>query len=85
VNDEDSDQMKVERRRHFEALASEEGNGASPIAAGGEIVTVHPLADEYDLLSRLGIRPEECVSVDSYWSIDGDVVFLQLIAASPDT
>jgi hypothetical protein len=74
--------MKSQRRRDFEDRAAGDARGVMALAAGGEIVTIHPLADEHDLLSTLDIRPEECIAVDGYWSIGGDVVFLQLVTAN---
>jgi hypothetical protein len=81
MNDENAEEMKTRRRRDFEARAADEAQPPMTLAAGGEIVTIHPLADEQELLSRLGIRPEECRSVDGYWRVGGDVVFLQVSTA----
>jgi hypothetical protein len=49
---------------------------------GWEYVTVHPMADEAALLSSLGMRPEDCTSVDCYWAARGDVVFLQVVTSA---
>jgi len=51
--------MKSQRRSDFESRAAHEPHGAIALAAGGEIVTIHPLADEFELLAKLGIRPEQ--------------------------
>lgn len=77
--------MRSQRRRDFEFRAASEPHGAMPLAAGGQIVTIHPLADELDILSKLNLRPEQCTSVDGYWSIGGDVVFLQVNTAIADS
>jgi hypothetical protein len=73
LTEKSSDEMRSQRLQDFKTRA-----GAMPLGAGGEIVTIHPLADEPELVSRLGITPEECTSVDGYWCIGEDVVFLQL-------
>lgn len=44
-----------------------------------EYIPVHPLADEVDLLCRLGVSPEQCVSVDCYWRFGDDVALLQVV------
>jgi hypothetical protein len=33
-------------------------------------VTIHPLADETEMLERLNIKPEQCFLCDSWWVID---------------
>lgn len=73
--------MKGERLRDFAARVANDAQGAIALRHGGEILTIHPLADEHAILIRLGLRPEDCMSVDGYWSIGGDVVFLQLNTA----
>jgi hypothetical protein len=39
---------------------------------------VHLFADDHSLLERYGVKPEQCLKVDAYWKIYGDVVFLQV-------
>jgi hypothetical protein len=39
---------------------------------------VHPTSDESDLLTELGIRPEDCRSADAYWRYRDSVYFVQL-------
>ena len=43
-------------------------------------VTVHPFADEPELLRELEMRPEDCSSADVWWNTGRDVVLLQLVA-----
>ena len=42
-------------------------------------IPIHPFADEPEILERLEISPAACYSVDAYWEIQGDVVFLETI------
>ncbi len=53
---------------------------SSVIVSGalGEYIPIHPMANQTELLRELGIEPANCVAVDSYWYVDGDVVFLQI-------
>jgi hypothetical protein len=44
---------------------------------GWEYLPVHPFADEAELLGRLGMRPEDCVSVDAWWGIDEDATLVE--------
>jgi hypothetical protein len=48
------------------------------VTEGGEVLLIHPLADEHDVLQQLKMTPENCVAVDGYWAVRGDVVFLQV-------
>ena len=45
---------------------------------GWEYIAVHPMSDDTDLLTRLGMKPEQCIGVDCYWFVSGDMVFLQV-------
>ena len=44
---------------------------------GWEYIPIHPFADEPADLARLKLRPEDCLLVDAWWSIDGDATLLQ--------
>jgi hypothetical protein len=44
---------------------------------GWEYIPVHPFGDESEVLTRLGLQPEDCRSVDAWWGIDGDATLLQ--------
>lgn len=44
---------------------------------GWRYIPIHPFADELEILERLVISPADCVAVDAYWEIEGDVVFLE--------
>src|SRR5262245_18369813 len=47
---------------------------------GWEYIAVHPLADESILLHSLEMTPDDCTSVDCYWSTQDDVVFLKVLS-----
>jgi hypothetical protein len=40
--------------------------------------TVHPLADQTDLLGRLNISPAECIVCDLYWPLADGVAFVSV-------
>lgn len=73
-----------QRKKRLRDFASRVSSGGRKLQSKGEIVCVHPLADETDLLDKLGITPADCTSVDGYWAVDGDVVFLQVNSTSAD-
>ena len=50
----------------------------------GEYLPVHPFADESELLVKLNMKPELCRSVDAYWRIDNDVIFIQVGLSADD-
>src|SRR5690242_11725851 len=39
-------------------------------------VTIHPLADEHEILRRLGLAPDKCIACDLYWAIQNRVAFV---------
>ena len=47
-------------------------------------ITVHPFADERDLLARLEMQPEECRNADVWWHTGNDVVLLSMVAAGKE-
>lgn len=49
----------------------------------GQYLTIHPLADEAELLKRLGIQPADCTSADAYWFTGRDVVLLSVSSREP--
>ena len=42
---------------------------------------MHPFADKPELLARLQLRPEDCLSADAWWGIDEDATLLQSAVA----
>jgi hypothetical protein len=46
-----------------------------------DVITLHPLADEPDILDALSMAPEECLSCDLYWAFRGRVVFVSVFSA----
>ncbi len=58
-------------------------SGNPPPLAGYECVMVHPLADDTEILAKIGWSPERCLAVDVYWRIGDDVVLLQVCSAWP--
>jgi len=44
---------------------------------GWEYIPIHPFGDEPEVLTRLGLRPEDCHSADAWWGIDGDATLMQ--------
>jgi hypothetical protein len=66
------------RMRDFNARARDAPEAGFEDPSVGEYIAVNPLADEVDLLDRLGISPSQCTKVDCYWKRGGDVCFLQV-------
>lgn len=42
--------------------------------------TIHPFADDNELLNKINVTPENCQSVDGYWHMKSDISFIQLSA-----
>ncbi len=70
------------RLRDFEKRLAADG-GNPPALAPYECVLVHPLADDHELLVRIEWSSEKCTSVDAYWRLGNDVVFLQVCSPWP--
>ena len=49
-----------------------------------QYITVHPFADEPELLARLGLHPEDCQKADVWWHTGEDVVLLQTVAVGEE-
>jgi len=43
-------------------------------------VTIHPLADEAEILQRLNMSPEECTACDLYWALGQEIAFVSVNA-----
>ena len=71
-----------QRLRDFEHRRNAD-DGNPPALNGYECVLVHPLADESERLARLNYAAEKCTSVDAYWRLGYDVVFLQVSTPWP--
>ena len=50
-----------------------------------QYTTIHPFADDTELLNKLNIAPEDCRSVDAYWHMESDISFLQVFAHNDST
>ena len=66
------------RLEDFESRSKEDPTTIVHDALLGSYIAVNPMADEADLLARLGISSLECRKVDLYWKREGDVYFLQV-------
>ena len=49
---------------------------------GWRYIAIHPFADDLELLKRLDLSPDRCMSVDAYWECASDIYFLQVEAVS---
>ena len=47
-------------------------------------VTVHPLADETELLQRLGLFGGDCKICDFYWAVGDQLAFVSVIAGESE-
>jgi hypothetical protein len=67
------------RIRDFRDRARRDPNGPLVHPVGvGESVTLHPFSDDHCLVGKLGMSPSDCLGVDAYWLIHGDVVFVRV-------
>ncbi len=66
------------RLADFDARARFDPEGLFEDASVGSYIAVHPMADEEEVLKRLGVTRDTCTSVDCYWKYDDDVYFLQV-------
>lgn len=46
----------------------------------GRYITIHPMANETELLAHLGMSASSCISVDLYWQYEDDVRFVEIVA-----
>jgi len=68
------------RLAHFAARIDVDPQAYRDAAELGCYVTVNPMADEPELLSRLGIVASSCTKVDLYWKYANEVRFVQVQA-----
>src|SRR5262245_15599660 len=73
MNQEQRDRLDDFRRR-----AAFDAESVFEDPSVGSYIAVHPMADENEVLTRLGLAPEACTRVDCYWKWDDDVYFLQI-------
>lgn len=66
------------RIRNFERRARYDGDVRTH--RDWRYVTVHPFADEAELLERLALSPNDCKTADAWWHTGTDVVLIQTIA-----
>jgi hypothetical protein len=67
------------RLRDFEQRARFAPDDVQNLPGLGCYITVHPMADESDLLRKLGIDRSACREVDLYWATGDDVSFVQVM------
>lgn len=51
----------------------------------GSYWNVHPFADETEILERIEMKLEECVSVDLWWNYETDVALVTIDAGTPSS
>lgn len=68
------------RLRDFDGRA----NAGEEVAEflGTQYIAVHPFADDMAILQKLSWPAEQCLEVDAYWLVSGDVVFVQVISST---
>jgi hypothetical protein len=49
---------------------------------GTQYVAVHPFSDDTETLSRISWESSQCKSVDAYWLVGADVLFVQVESAA---
>ena len=69
---------KTKRLKDFEERARAHPEDVFDLGDLGSFINIHPMSDETEILSRLGIKPSSCVIVDLYWKYQGDVRFVEI-------
>jgi hypothetical protein len=67
--------QRKSRLRSFESRALHDGDVRT--YRDWRYITVHPFADEPELLARLTMSPDDCKSADVWWHTGTDVALLQ--------
>jgi hypothetical protein len=49
-----------------------------------KVVTLHPLADETEILDSLDMQPDECISCDLYWVFKNDMFFVSIMSSNDE-
>jgi len=49
-----------------------------------KVVTLHPLADETEILARLDMQPHECISCDLYWVFKNEMFFVSIMSSNQE-
>ena len=49
-----------------------------------KVVTLHPLADETEILDRLDMQPNECTSCDFYWVFKNEMFFVSIMSENQE-
>jgi len=49
-----------------------------------KVVTLHPLADETDILERLDMQPHDCISCDLYWVFKNELFFVSIMSSKQE-
>jgi hypothetical protein len=73
---------KKDRLADFASRVKGDPTPVRTVAGGGRYWTVHPMADELELLATLGLASSSCTKVDLYWEYGGDVKFVQIYSTS---
>src|SRR4051812_23696854 len=73
-----ADRFRAARWSNFRRRAEDAPGSVYPHPTHGwEYIPVHPFGDEPEVLSRLGLRPEDCRTADAWWGIEGDATLLE--------
>jgi hypothetical protein len=51
------------------------------VNSGWRYISIHPFADDHQLLERLNWPSDRCQNIDAYWECAGDVYFVQMVTA----
>jgi hypothetical protein len=67
--------LKRKRRQRIEDFMK---RGKYSCLNDTKYITVHPFSDDIQLLVKIKWKPEYCNSVDAYWNIGKDILFVQI-------
>ena len=52
---------------------------------GYEYIPIHPFSDEYEILEKLDLQPDNCKSADAWWNMTTDMCLLGVTAKDFET
>ncbi|MEO0477002.1 MAG: hypothetical protein AAF085_13675 [Planctomycetota bacterium] len=73
--------LNKKRLRAFEKRQENDVTYTIDRYPNAKYVTIHPFADDHELLEKIGWEPMRCVSVDAYLRVDNEIFFVESLTA----
>ncbi len=77
-----SNRMRRGRLRDFERHCRHVPSSVCVNEFGDRFIPIHPFGDDRETLDQLGLRPNDCFTVDAWWQKGNDVYLLQVLLLS---